>query len=65
LLFAFRLAFDRLLEFLLVVSFIRFFSFPFLFGYQLCVFNALIKGEIECLCGSWTGGWWLPVVMSD
>jgi hypothetical protein len=47
------------------VSFSRFFSFPFLFGYQLCVVNALIKGEIECLCGSWTGGWWLPVVMSD
>ena len=42
LLFAFPLAFDHLLEFLLVVS------FPFLFGYQnVCVVNALIKGEIE------------------
>jgi hypothetical protein len=39
------LAFDRLLEFL----FIRFFSFPFLLGYYMCVcvVNALIKGEIE------------------
>jgi hypothetical protein len=42
LLFAFALAFDRLLEFLLVVSFL------FLFGYQiLCVVNALIRGEIK------------------
>jgi hypothetical protein len=37
------LAFDRLLEFL----FVRFFSFPFLFGYKSSVVNALIKGEIE------------------
>jgi hypothetical protein len=38
------LDFDRLLKFL----FIRFFCFPFLFGYQiLCVVNSLIKGEIE------------------
>jgi hypothetical protein len=30
------------------VSFSRFFSFLFLFGYQnVCVVNALIKGEIE------------------
>jgi hypothetical protein len=29
------------------------------------VFNALIKGEIEDLCGSRTGGWSLPGVMSD
>jgi hypothetical protein len=44
LLFAFPLAFDRLLEFPLVVSFV----FAFLFGYQnVCVVNALIKGEIQ------------------
>jgi hypothetical protein len=44
LLFASLLAFDHLLEFLLVVSFLFF----LLFGYQiLCVVNALIKGEIE------------------
>jgi hypothetical protein len=56
--FAFRSLFD--------VSFSRFFSFPFLFGYQnVCVVNALIKGEIESLCGSRTGGGSLPCVMSD
>jgi hypothetical protein len=43
LLFAFFLAFKRLLKFLLVVSF-----FPFLFGYQnVCVVNALIKGGLR------------------
>jgi hypothetical protein len=60
LLFAFPLASDRLLEF----SFSLFFSFLFLFGYQnVYVINAL-KGEIESLCGSRTGGWSLPGVMS-
>jgi hypothetical protein len=50
-----------LLEFLLVVSFLF-----LLFGYQnVCVVNALIKGEIESLCGSRTSGWLLPGVMSD
>jgi hypothetical protein len=45
LLFAFPLAFDHLLEFLLVISFLFFF---FLFGYQnVCVVNALIKEKIE------------------
>jgi hypothetical protein len=44
LLFAFPLAFDRLLEFLFVVSFL----FLFFSGYQILhVVNALIKGEIE------------------
>jgi hypothetical protein len=48
------------------VSFSRFFSFPFLFGYQnVCAVNALIKGEIESLCGSRTGGGYFPGVMSD
>jgi hypothetical protein len=44
LLFAFPLAFDRLLKFLLVVSFLLF----FLLVYKImCVVNALSKGEIE------------------
>jgi hypothetical protein len=61
LLFAIPLAFNRLLEF-----FSRFFSFPFLFGYQnVCVVNASIKWEIERLCGSRIGGRSLPGVMSD
>jgi hypothetical protein len=32
---------------------------------NVCVVNALIKGEIEDICGSMTGGWSLPGVMSD
>jgi hypothetical protein len=48
------------------VAFSRFSSFLFLFGYQnVCVVNAHIKGEIESLCGSRTGGGSLPGVMSD
>jgi hypothetical protein len=48
------------------ISFSHFFSFPFLFRYQnVCVVNAIIKGEIESLCGSRTGGWSLPSAMSD
>jgi hypothetical protein len=43
LLFAFPLAFDRLLEFLLVILF---FTFS-LWLPNVCVVNALIKGEIE------------------
>jgi hypothetical protein len=31
----------------------------------VCVFNALMKGEIEDLYGKSTGGWSLPGVMSD
>jgi hypothetical protein len=52
LLFAFSLAFDRLLEFLLVVSFLFLFS---LVTQNVCVVNALTKGEIEILCGSRIG----------
>jgi hypothetical protein len=60
--FAFPLGCNHLLKF----SFSRFFSFPFLFGYQnVCVVNALIKGEIESLYGSRTGGRLLPGVMSN
>jgi hypothetical protein len=44
LLFAFPLAFDRLLKFLLVVYFLLLFS---LVTNHVCVVNALIKGEIE------------------
>jgi predicted MFS family arabinose efflux permease len=44
LLLAFPSAFDHLLEILLVVSFLFFFS---LWLEMMCVFNALIKGEIE------------------
>jgi hypothetical protein len=61
LIFAFPLAFDRLLKFLLVVSFLFLFSLVL----NVCVVNALIKGEIEDPCGSRTGGWSLPGVMSD
>jgi hypothetical protein len=43
LLFAFPLAFDRLLQFLLLVSFLFLFSLVT----KSCVVNALIKGEIE------------------
>jgi hypothetical protein len=61
--FAFLLVFNCLLEFLLVVSFL-FFSFSL--GYQnVCVVNALIKGGLRAMCGSRTGGWSLPGVMSD
>jgi hypothetical protein len=43
---AFRFSFG--FRSLVGVSFSSFFSFPFIFGYQiLCVVNSLIKGEIE------------------
>jgi hypothetical protein len=46
--------------------FVPLFSFPFLFGYaNVFVVNALIKGEIEDLCCSRTGGWSLIGAMSD
>jgi hypothetical protein len=47
------------------------FFWPFLFFFfslwlpNVCVVNALTKGEIEDLCGSRTSGWLLPGVMSD
>jgi hypothetical protein len=47
-------------------SFGRFFYFSFSpVTKHVCVVNALIKGEIESLCGSRTGGWSLSGVMSD
>jgi hypothetical protein len=56
------LAFDRLLEFL----FIRFFSFSFLSCYFMCVLSMhSSRGRLRTMCGSRTGGWSLPGVMSD
>jgi hypothetical protein len=54
------LVFDRLLE----SPFSCFFSFSFLFDYQnVCVVNALIKGEIESHV--WFEDRWMVGVMSD
>jgi hypothetical protein len=56
------LAFDRLLEFL----FICFFSFSFLLCYYLWVLSMhSSRGRLRTMCGSRTGGWSLPGVMSD
>jgi hypothetical protein len=56
------LAFDHLLEFL----FIRLFAFSFLFCYYLWVLSMhSSKGRLRTMCGSRTGGWSLPGVMSD
>jgi hypothetical protein len=60
LLFAFPLPFDRLLEFLIVVSFI------FLVGYKLCVLSMhSSRGILRTMYGSRTRGWLLPGVISD
>jgi hypothetical protein len=54
-------AFDRLLEFL----FIRFF-FPFFSDSYMCVLSMhSSRGRLRTMCGSRTGGWSLPGVMSD
>jgi hypothetical protein len=59
---SFSLAFDRLLEFL----FIRFFSFLSLSGYYMCVLSMhSSRGRLRTMCGSRTGRWSLPGVMSD
>jgi hypothetical protein len=56
------LAFDRLLEFL----FICFFYFSFLSCYYMCVLSMHSSRErLRTMCGSRTGGWSLPGVMSD
>jgi hypothetical protein len=48
------------------VSFYSFLLFSFsLKLLYVCVFNALIKGELRTMCGSRTSGWSLPGVMSD
>jgi hypothetical protein len=60
LLFSFPLVFDQLLRFFCSLLFFFLLLLP-----NMCVVNALIKGEIESLCGSWTCGWSLPGVMSD
>jgi hypothetical protein len=54
--------FQSLVEVYLFISFLFLFS---LVTKCVCVVNALIKGEIEDLCGSRTGGWLLPCVVSD
>jgi hypothetical protein len=62
LLFVFFSAFDRLLEFLLVISFL----FPFLSYYQMCVLSMhSSRGRLRTMCGSRTDGRSLPGVMSD
>jgi cytochrome bd-type quinol oxidase subunit 2 len=62
LLFAFPLAFDRLLEFLLVVSFL----FLFCLVTKSCVLSVHSSmGRLRTMCGSRTGGWSLSGVMSD
>jgi hypothetical protein len=62
LLFAFLVAFDHLLEFLLVVS--------FLFHLSLVTKTCVLlmhsaKGRLRAMGGSRTDGWSLPGVMSD
>jgi hypothetical protein len=55
------LAFDRLLEFL----FIHFFSFSFLSCFLRWVLSMhSSRGRLRTMCGSRTGGWSLPCVMS-
>jgi hypothetical protein len=47
-------------------SFSNFFSFLFLFGYKSCVLSMhSSRGRLRTMCGSRTGGWSLPCVMSD
>jgi hypothetical protein len=46
--------------------FIRFFSFSFLSGYFIWVLSMnSSRGRLRTMCGSRTGGWSLPGVMSD
>jgi hypothetical protein len=51
--------FQSLVRVPLVVSFL----FPFLFDYQMCVVNALIKGEIESHV--WFEDWWMVASWCD
>jgi hypothetical protein len=56
------LAFDRLLDFL----YIHFFSLSFLSGNYMCVLTMhSSRGRLRTMCGSRTGGWSLPGVMTD
>jgi hypothetical protein len=62
LLFASPLAFDHLLEFLLVVSFLFLLSLVT----KSCVLSIhSSRGRLRTMCGSRTSGWSLPGVMSD
>jgi hypothetical protein len=48
------------------VSSVVSFLFPFLFDYQMCVLSIhSSRGRLRTMCGSRTGGWSLPGVMSD
>jgi hypothetical protein len=50
----------------LVDFFIRFFSFSFLSGYYMCVLSMhSSRRTLRNMCGSRTGGWSLPGVISD
>jgi hypothetical protein len=60
----FSLAFDRLLKFFFISL------FPFLFSFLLCYFMWVLsmhssRGRLRTMCGSRTGEWSLPYVMSD
>jgi hypothetical protein len=62
LLFASPLAFNHLLEFLLLVSFLFFFSLVT----KSCVLSMhSSRGRLRTMCSSRTSGWSLPGVMSD
>jgi hypothetical protein len=61
LLFAFPLAFDHLLEFL----FIRFVFFSLGLLYVCVLSMHSSRGRLRTMCGSRTGGWSLPGVMSN
>jgi hypothetical protein len=51
---------------LVEVSFSRFISFNFLFGYKSCVLSMhSSRARLRTMCGSRTGGWSLASVMSD
>jgi hypothetical protein len=51
---------------LVEVFFIRFISFSFLFCYYLWVLSMhSSRGRLRTICGSRTGGWSLPCVMTD
>jgi hypothetical protein len=61
-LFASLLAFDHLLEFLVIVYFLFLFSLVT----KSCVLSMhSSRGRLRTMCGSRTGGWSLPGVMSD
>jgi hypothetical protein len=62
LLIAFSLDLDRLLDVLLVVSFLFLFSYDY---QSVCVVKHSSRGRLRAMCGSRTGGCSLLSVMSD